>query len=337
MELALTGELRPRLLVPAPLAIVGGFRIAELVALALCDKADKVVVYVNGPDLGLPLPISRYCRVEVKYGEVPDDVPKIDVAVAPYLLKSLSVDCRGKRADLGGEPVKDCEPMETYADLIAKNLEIMTLAIRKLKELNVELVEGDVKGVIKGEVVVWGKTHEYTYVAGPAVIGPESEVLPFSYIRPGAVLYYGVKARDEVKNSIMDAFAYKEHHGYLGDSYVSAFVNFGAGTTVSNLKNTLGPIRPSYSGKEYSKLGPVIGEFVKTAIGSLIYGGKYIGPMSHVYGLVDRDVPPLVIYRNGAMTPMDKSKIAQLVERDLSRFGLAHKVDVYAKALADLK
>ncbi|AEA13579.1 sugar phosphate nucleotidyl transferase [Thermoproteus uzoniensis 768-20] len=338
MELALVGQLRPRLLIPPPLAVVGGFRIAELVALALCDKADRVTIYVEGRDLGLPLALGRYCRLELRYGEIPPDVPRIDVSVAPYLLRAGSVDCEGVRADLGlgGGVLRECKPLETYADLVANNVDVMRSAIARLKELGVDLLRGEAGGVVKGEAVIWGKTHEYTYVVGPAVIGPESEVLPFSYIRQGTALYYGVRARDEVKNSIVDAYTYKEHHGYLGDSYVSAFVNFGAGTTVSNLKNTLGPIRPSYSNRHYAKLGPVIGEFVKTAIGTLIYGGKYIGPLSHVYGLVDTDVPPLVIYRDGEIRAMDGAKIPQLLERDLSRFGLGQKAAEYLKALEEL-
>ncbi|MEZ0249136.1 MAG: sugar phosphate transferase [Thermoproteus sp.] len=331
MELALVGSFRPRLLAPGAFAIVGGFRLVELVALSLCGNHDGAVIYVEGRDLGLPLSLSRYCRVDVKFGPIPDDVPKVDVSIAPHLLKSPRLDCGGHKVDLGagGEPLRDCKPIETYADIVANNIEVMKWALAKLKELGVDLIRGEVGGIVKGDVLIWGKTYEYTYVVGPAVIGPQSEVLPFSYIRPGAVLYYGVKARDEVKNSIMDAFSYKEHHGYLGDSYISAFVNLGAGTTVSNLKNTLGPIRPSYSSASYNKLGPVVGEFVKTAIGSLIYGGKYIGPLSHIYGLVDRDIPPLTIYKNGETTPIDKSKIPQLIERDLARFGLRDKVETY--------
>ncbi|MFP3169210.1 MAG: sugar phosphate transferase [Thermoproteus sp.] len=338
MEIALVGEFRPRMLVPPPLAVAGGFRIAELVALAACDKADRVTIYLRGRDLGLPLSLDRHCRLELRYGEIPADVAKIDVSVAPYLLKASSVECGGRRADLGlgGGTLRDCEPLETYADLVANNVEIMKWAIARLKELGIELLRGEVGGVVKGDAVIWGKTREYTYVVGPAVVGPESEVLPFSYIRQGTALYYGVRARDEVKNSIVDAYTYKEHHGYLGDSYVSAFVNFGAGTTVSNLKNTLGPIRPSYSARSYAKLGPVVGEFVKTAIGTLIYGGKHIGPLSHVYGLVDVDVPPLTIYRNGEMRAVDRSKIPQLLERDLSRFGLSQKSRDYLEALEEL-
>nr|KJR73838.1 MAG: sugar phospate transferase [Thermoproteus sp. AZ2] len=336
MELALVGDLRPRLLTPPALAIVGGFRIAELVALALCDKGERPTIYINGLDLGLPFILSAFCKFDVRYGEVPRDVAKVDVSIAPFLLWSTKLEC-GPSADLGlgDEPYK-CNPLTSYADLVAMNQTIMERALSKLRGLGYELVKGEVLGVLKGDALVLGKIHEYAYVKGPAVIGPSSEVLPFSYIRPGSALYYGNKVRDEVKNSVLDSFTYKEHHGYLGDSYVSSFVNFGAGTTVSNLKNTLGPIRPSYSDKSYGKLGPIIGEFAKTSIGSLIFGGKYIGPFSHIYGLVDRDIPPLTIYRNGAMTPMDPAKVPQLLERDLSRFGLSGYRDAYLRLLKEL-
>ncbi|MBP1448578.1 MAG: sugar phosphate transferase [Thermoproteus sp.] len=336
MELAIVGDLRPRLLTPPSLAVVGGFRIVELVALALCESASSPTIYIDGVDLGLPFILRDVCRFSLKFG-VPDDVPKIDVGIAPFLLKSLRLDCGGVKAELGTGDLLKCDRLSTYADLIAANREIMELALAKLRSLGVELIKGDVGGVVKGPALIWGRVHEYTYIAGPAVVGPNAEVLPFSYIRPGSALYYGNMVRDEVKNSVMDAFSYKEHLGYLGDSYISAFVNFGAGTTVSNLKNTLGPIRPSYSERTYKKLGPVVGEFVKTSIGSLIYGGKYIGPLSHVYGLVDRDVPPLTIFKSGEMKPMDPSKIPTLLERDLSRFGLANYKDAYLRLLQELR
>jgi hypothetical protein len=110
-------------------------------------------------------------------------------------------------------------------------------------------------------------------------------------------------------------------------------VNFGAGTTVSNLKNTLGAIRPSYATKSYKKLGPVIGEFAKTAIGTLIYGGKYVGPLTHLYGVVDRDVPPLSIYKWGEITPMDREKAKEYLRRDLAQFG---REDLYSYYLERL-
>jgi hypothetical protein len=329
MELAIVGNIAPPLATPSPYLVAGGFRIVELAALALCEGG-KVTIYVEEA-VDLPYILAE-CRFEIRRG-VPPDVPRIEAGCVPYLLKSRNLSCGGDKLKLGrGEEVV-AEPLVTVADIIHHNTEIMKEALSRLKELGIELVKGEVRGTVRGEAYIRGKVYEYTYVEGPVVVGPNSAVLPFTYIRPGTVLYFDAKARDEVKNSVLDAYTRKQHGGYLGDSYVSPFVNFGAGTTVSNLKNTLGAIRPSYAAKSYKKLGPVIGEFAKTAIGTLIYGGKYVGPLTHLYGVVDRDVPPLSIYKWGEITPMDREKAKEYLRRDLVQFG---REDLYSYYLERL-
>ncbi|AAL64137.1 sugar phosphate transferase [Pyrobaculum aerophilum] len=328
MEIALTGSIKPPLATPAPYLIIGGFRLVEVVALSLCDYG-KVTIYV---DKRVDLPTSlEGCRFEIREG-VPQDVPKLDVGCAPYLLKSKNLACGGVKFDLGGE-MYVAEPLNSLADVLEKNVEFMKLALNRIKALGIELMKGDVRGEVRGDVYIRGKVYEYAYLEGPAVVGPQSSVLPFTYIRPGTVLYYDSKVRDEAKNALLDAYTRKQHGGYLGDTYIAPFVNFGAGTTVSNLKNTLGAIRPSYSSKSYKKLGPVVGEFVKTAIGTLIYGGKYIGPLSHLYGVVDRDVPPLSIYKGGEIIPMDRDKAVEYLRRDLEQYGRGDLFPFYYKAL----
>jgi len=52
-----------------------------------------------------------------------------------------------------------------------------------------------------------------------------------------------------------------------------------------------------------------------------VYGGRYVGPLSHVYGVVDVDVPPLSIFREGKIVPMDREKAKEYIRRDLAQFG----------------
>jgi len=317
VEVAIRGELRPKLAAPAPYLVVGGFRLVELAALALCEFG-KVVVYVEEA-VDLPM-VLEGCRYEVRQG-APEDVPAVDTGCVPHLLSSLNLRCGDREVRLGkGEP-RAVEPLRTLADVVEKNVEVMKAAFSKLRELGVEFVKGDVRGVVVGDMFIRGKVYEYTYVEGPAVVGPNSSILPFTYVRAGSVLYFDSKVRDEVKNAVFDAYTRKQHGGYVGDSYVASFVNLGAGTTFSNLKNTLGLIKPSYADRGYKKLGPVLGEFVKTAIGTLVYGGRYVGPLSHVYGVVDVDVPPLSIFRGGKIVPMDREKAKEYIRRDLAQFG----------------
>jgi hypothetical protein len=206
-----------------------------------------------------------------------------------------------------------------------------------LRELGVELLKGEVRGVVKGEAYVRGEVYEYTYVEGPVGRGARLRRASLHLRAPRhRAILRREEARDEAKNTVCRRLCTrKQHGGYLGDSYVAPFVNLGAGTTVSNLKNTLGAIRPSYSAKSYRKLGPVIGEFVKTAIGTLIYGGKYVGPLSHLYGVVDRDVPPLSIYRGGEAAPMDREKAKEYIRRDLAQFGREDLYSYYVEKLVE--
>ena len=50
------------------------------------------------------------------------------------------------------------------------------------------------------------------------------------------------KIRGEISSSIVLGYSNKGHEGFVGHSYLGRWVNLGAGTTTSNLKNTYGPV-----------------------------------------------------------------------------------------------
>ncbi len=116
---------------------------------------------------------------------------------------------------------------------------------------------------------------------GPCYIGPYCEIRPLAIIQPGTSLGTMCRVGGEVKNSILFGYSNKAHEGYLGDSYVGKWVNLGAGTTVSNLKNTLGEINARIGLRNLPtgrrKLGVMIGDHVKTAIGTRMMAGSYLG------------------------------------------------------------
>ncbi|WP_054848872.1 hypothetical protein [Vulcanisaeta sp. JCM 14467] len=145
------------------------------------------------------------------------------------------------------------------------------------KTLNSEISRNAVIDERAGDVIAINAAVEpLSYVKGPSLLGPGSRVLPHAYIREGTVLYMNNAVGGEVKNSIMDMHSLKEHFSYLGDSYVGRWVNIGAGSVTSNLKNTIGIIR--YMGVDTGmiKLGSVIGDWVKVGINTSIMSGKYI-------------------------------------------------------------
>lgn len=135
-----------------------------------------------------------------------------------------------------------------------------------------------------------------TRLEGPLVVGPGT-VLLGGAIRHSAI---GPQCRvhGEVASSVLVGFANKSHEGFLGHSVLGHWVNLGAGTITSNLKNTYGPIRLELAGRRLetgrTNLGSLIGDHAKTAIGTLLGAGTVIGAGASVVGPrpAPRTVPP---------------------------------------------
>jgi len=123
---------------------------------------------------------------------------------------------------------------------------------------------------------------------GPCYIGPDSQVSCHAHIRPHASIGPVCKVAGEISHTILHSHTNKGHHGYLGHSLVGQWVNLGAATNVSNLKNTYGSVRvcldsdrPAQdTGRQYQ--GPLIGDYTRTAIGTRLLTGSCIGTGSMI-------------------------------------------------------
>jgi len=132
------------------------------------------------------------------------------------------------------------------------------------------------------------------YVEGPAVIGERSRVKAGAQIRAGTVLGPVCRVGGEVEATIFQGFANKQHDGFLGHSFVGEWVNLGAGTITSDLKNNYSNVRfyrtaRTWKAKEgvdsgQRLLGSVIGDFTKTGIGATLPTGCVIGVGCNLYG-----------------------------------------------------
>ena len=93
----------------------------------------------------------------------------------------------------------------------------------------------------------------------------------------------------EIKNIVMQGNSNKAHDGYLGDSVIGEWCNFGAGTSNSNVKNTGGTVRQWNEGvNEFidagQKCGLIMGDYSRVAINSRINTGSVIGVSCNVFG-----------------------------------------------------
>ena len=165
----------------------------------------------------------------------------------------------------------------------------------------------------------------FSLLRGPLYLGPKCKVLEHASLKDGVCAGHTTKIGGEVEASIIEPYSNKQHHGFLGHSYVGSWVNLGAGTCTSDLKNTYGLISMDYpSGRiatEMQFLGCFIGDYSKTAINTSIFTGKWIGVCSALYGFVTSNVPSFTNYAKlfGQVATLPTSVMQSTQQRMFSR------------------
>lgn len=123
-------------------------------------------------------------------------------------------------------------------------------------------------------------------IAGPMYVGKKSSIL--GGLHTGSTIGPVCKVHGEVEESVILGYSNKAHEGFLGHAYLGKWVNLGAITTNSDLKNNYGPVTITTPSGQFEtgmmKLGSLLGDHVKTAIGTMLYTGTVIGPGTSVFG-----------------------------------------------------
>ena len=166
---------------------------------------------------------------------------------------------------------------------------------------------------------------------GPIILAPEARVRAFSritgpaYVGLGSTVLGGeienssvgpcCKVRGDVGASVVLGFANKAHEGLLGHSVVGRWVNLGAMTTVSPLKNNYSPVRTQLRGRTIDtglqKAGCLLGDQVRTAIGTLLTTGTIVEAGANLFGAL---VPPRYV------APFAWGAVPEPDEYDIERF-----------------
>jgi UDP-N-acetylglucosamine diphosphorylase/glucosamine-1-phosphate N-acetyltransferase len=125
----------------------------------------------------------------------------------------------------------------------------------------------------------------FTRVVGPCYIGVDSTV---TTDRVAASSIGDVcRVHGELSTSILIGHANKGHDGFVGHSILGRWVNLGAGTITSNLKNTYGavalwtPTGVRDTGQQF--LGTLFGDHAKAGIGLRLTTGCVIGVGANVF------------------------------------------------------
>ncbi len=124
--------------------------------------------------------------------------------------------------------------------------------------------------------------------SGPVYIGKGAIIRPQTYLKGPLSIGPMCRVGGEVCDSIFHGCVNKQHYGFIGHSYIGAWVNLGAGTTSSNLKNNYGTVKVMVNGKKIDSgekfVGCFIGDHAKTGIGTLTNTGAVIGVGANVLG-----------------------------------------------------
>lgn len=131
------------------------------------------------------------------------------------------------------------------------------------------------------------KVRPPTVIDGPCYIG-KGTIVDGAKIRKGCSIGPVCRIAGEIEESIFYAYSNKHHDGFIGHAYVGEWVNIGALTTNSDLKNTYGTIKVPLQGKLIDtgdiKVGSFIGDHTKTGIGTLLSTGCVIGVACNIFG-----------------------------------------------------
>jgi len=183
---------------------------------------------------------------------------------------------------------------------------------------------------------------------GPIYIAKGAEVMEGCMIRGGfalldnAVLKMGAKiygpttfgpyckVGGEVGNSVMQGYSNKGHDGYMGNSVIGEWCNFGSDTNTSNLKNNYGNVKV-WSYKEEASIdseeqfcGLIMGDHSKCGINTMFNTGTVVGAFANIYGggFPDKHIPSFAWGGEDGFTTYKLDKAFEVAEKVMDRRGI---------------
>ncbi|HSD64231.1 MAG TPA: putative sugar nucleotidyl transferase [Ignavibacteriaceae bacterium] len=151
-------------------------------------------------------------------------------------------------------------------------------------------------------------------IEGPAYIGEKTKIKSCAIISENVSIGAVCKIGGEVEQSLIMPYSNKQHTGYIGHSYLGSWVNLGANTICSDLKNNYSNINlilprgKINTGLQF--LGLIMGDHTKTAISTMFTTGTIVGFSSNILspGFQDKFIPSFSWGGKGNMVVYDVEK-----------------------------
>jgi UDP-N-acetylglucosamine diphosphorylase/glucosamine-1-phosphate N-acetyltransferase len=158
--------------------------------------------------------------------------------------------------------------------------------------------------------------HSFSRLEGPCYIGQGAQVLGAN-IR-GSSIGPGCRVGGEVEASVLQGHVNKYHEGFVGHSYIGAWVNLAAGVQIGDLRHDYQPIRVTLHGQEVDsgqiKLGALIGDHTQVGLNASLNAGTVVGIFCGLLptgGYLPRTIPSFCAFWNGIL--IEQPSLPQLL------------------------
>lgn len=178
----------------------------------------------------------------------------------------------------------------------------------------------------KGPILIGAnvRIEGHAAIYGPCSIGPNSIVLAGKIA--ASSIGHTCRVGGEVEESIFMPYVNKYHAGFIGHAVVGSWVNFGAMTTNSDLKNNYSSVRVSVDGEDIDtgmkKVGAFIGDHTKFGIGTLLNTGISVGVCCNIFGgglVIDKEIKSFSWGGSGNWSRHDPDKAIETARRTTER------------------
>jgi len=231
-----------------------------------------------------------------------------------HLLPMLRADIEAIGPALSCAPIEHATVIGPHAVYVERGATVEPLVV-------IDATNGPV-AVMAGATV-----RAFTRLVGPCYIGANTQILG-DRVHGCAIGEMSV-IKGEISETIVTGHANKGHEGFVGHSILGRWVNLGAGTITSNLKNTYGSVSLWTPNGERDtglvKLGTMFGDHVKTGIGTRFNTGSVVGAGSNVYGsaAIPRRVPAFSWGDGASLTEYKIEQFLNATERAMGRRQIA--------------
>ena len=200
---------------------------------------------------------------------------------------------------------------ETAAKPLLESVTYPWEALPKIKDFIIELGNSlDPEEYEKRGENIWihksATVFDSAYIAGPCIIGKDTEVRQCAFIRGSALVGDNcvVGNSTELKNVIIFNNVQVPHYNYVGDSILGFHSHMGAGSITSNVKSDKTLVHVKGADFDIAtgmkKFGAMLGDYVEVGCNSVLNPGTVIGSHSNIYPLsrVRGYVPSNSIYKD---------------------------------------